>query len=105
MWDALSKELGPDTVLVLAGEAGRGDAPQKDYKQKLLSLVEECRSKDKIKVIWGSFSPEEYESVMASFDLMVMQYSFASQSGNLAHSFALGVPVVASAMEGLKAEI
>ncbi|MBC7189745.1 glycosyltransferase, partial [Candidatus Aerophobetes bacterium] len=28
-----------------------------------------------------------------------------SQSGNLAHSFSLGVPVVATGIEGLKAEI
>ena len=36
---------------------------------------------------------------------MVLPYSRASQSGNLAHSFALGDPCVATAMEGLKAEI
>jgi len=36
--------------------------------------------------------------------LMVMPYTFASQSGNLAHSFALGVPAVVSGLEGLKAE-
>jgi len=42
---------------------------------------------------------------MSTFDVMVMPYTFASQSGNLANSFAFGVPVVASAMEGLKAEI
>ncbi len=36
---------------------------------------------------------------------MVMPYTFASQSGNLAHSLSMGVPVVASGIEGLKAEI
>jgi glycosyltransferase involved in cell wall biosynthesis len=36
---------------------------------------------------------------------MVMPYTFASQSGNLAHSFSLGVPVVAAGLEGLKAEL
>ena len=41
---------------------------------------------------------------MASFDLMVMPYTFASQSGNLAHSFSLGVPAVVSGLEGLTAE-
>jgi glycosyltransferase involved in cell wall biosynthesis len=56
-------------------------------------------------VITGSFTPEEYDRVLSTFDLMVLPYSRASQSGNLAHSFALGVPCVATAMEGLKAEI
>jgi glycosyltransferase involved in cell wall biosynthesis len=105
MWDSISRKLGPDTVLALAGEARAGDPFQKEYKQKLLSLVQESRSRDKVKVVLGSFSPQEYDRILASFDVMVMPYTFASQSGNLAHSFALGVPVVASSLEGLKAEI
>jgi glycosyltransferase involved in cell wall biosynthesis len=36
---------------------------------------------------------------------MVMPYTFTSQSGNLAHSFSLGVPVVVSGLEGLKAAV
>ncbi len=104
IWDDLARELGEDTMLVLAGDARRGDPNQIDYKQKLLSLVEQCVHKDRIKVELGSFTPEEYNRIMASFDLMVMPYTFASQSGNLAHSFALGVPAVVSGLEGLKAE-
>jgi glycosyltransferase involved in cell wall biosynthesis len=105
MWDALSLELGPDVILILAGEVRRGDPPQKEYKRKLLSLIERSGSKDRIKVVLGSFSPQEYNQILASFDVMVMPYTFTSQSGNLAHSFALGVPVIASAIEELKAEI
>jgi glycosyltransferase involved in cell wall biosynthesis len=104
IWDELARELGEDTMLVLAGDARRGDPNQIDYKQKLLSFVEQCEHKDRIKVVLGSFAPEEYNDIMASFDLMVMPYTFASQSGNLAHSFALGVPAVVSGLEGLKAE-
>jgi glycosyltransferase involved in cell wall biosynthesis len=36
---------------------------------------------------------------------MIMPYTFASQSGNLAHAFGLGIPVVVSGLEGLKAEV
>lgn len=104
IWDDLARELGEDTMLVLAGDARLGDPNQVDYKQKLLSLVEQCEHKDQIKVKLGSFTSEEYNNIMASFDLMVMPYTFASQSGNLAHSFALGVPAVVSGLEGLKAE-
>ncbi len=106
IWETLSHKLGPDTVLVLAGEARRGDPSRPTrYKRKLLSLVEESRAKETVKVMLGSFSPGEYDRILASFDIMVMPYVFASQSGNLAHAFALGVPTVASAIEGLKAEI
>ncbi|KPJ85176.1 MAG: hypothetical protein AMS17_14790 [Spirochaetes bacterium DG_61] len=67
--------------------------------------IEKCKSKDRIKLIIGSFSPFEYDRILGCFDVMVMPYTFASQSGNLAHSFALGVPVIVSNLEGLKAEV
>ena len=105
MWDILSEELGPDTYLILAGEARRGEESQREYKARLLSLVEDCRNKHRIKLLIKSFSPEEYERVLACFDIAVFPYTFISQSGNLAHSLALGVPVVASAIEGLEAEV
>jgi glycosyltransferase involved in cell wall biosynthesis len=104
IWDDLAEELADNTWLVLAGDARLGDPNQIDYKKKLFDLVERCVYKDRIKVVQGSFTPEEYNDIMAAFDLMVMPYTFASQSGNLAHSFALGVPAVVSGLEGLKAE-
>ena len=104
IWDDLARELGENTMLVLAGDARLGDPNQIGYKQKLLDLVKKSVHKDRIKVELGSFTPEAYNNIMASFDLMVMPYTFASQSGNLAHSFALGVPAVVSGLEGLKAE-
>ena len=104
IWDDLASELGKDAILVLAGDARQGDPNQIDYKNKLLSMVKRCVYRDQIKVELGSFTPEEYNRTMASFDLMVMPYTFASQSGNLAHSFAIGVPAVVSGLEGLKAE-
>jgi 1,2-diacylglycerol 3-alpha-glucosyltransferase len=104
-WDSIAEKLDESSVLVLAGEARQGDQAQLEYKEKLLSLVGSSRFKDRIRVILGSFEPDEYERILASFDIMVMPYSNASQSGNLANSFSVGVPVVATAMEGLKAEI
>ncbi len=104
-WDSIAETMGENAVLVLAGEARRGDQAQLEYKEKLLSLVEGCRFQNQIRIFLGSFSPDEYERILASFDVMVMPYSNASQSGNLANSFSVGVPVVATAMEGLKAEL
>lgn len=105
IWDELSEKLGPDTVLLLAGDARIGDPGQQEYKNKLLEIVERCEAKDKIKLVIGSFSPQEYEKILLSFDAMIMPYTFTSQSGNLAHSLSMGVPVVVSGIEGLKAEI
>jgi glycosyltransferase involved in cell wall biosynthesis len=105
MWDELSEQLGPDTVLVLAGDARLGDPNQIEYKKKLLNLVEKSAARSNIKTLLGSFTPREYEQILLAFDVMVMPYTFSSQSGNLAHSFSLGVPAVVTGLEGLKAAI
>lgn len=104
VWDQIAQALGKEAVLVIAGDARLGDSDQIGYKHELLSLVEKSSCKDQIKVILGSFTPAQYNEIVASFDLAVMPYTFASQSGNLAHCFAMGVPAVVSGIEGLKAE-
>ena len=105
LWANIKKTVGKDAMLVLAGDTRPGSTSGQLYKPLLLDEVKKSSAKDSIKIITGSFTPEQYDKVLSSFDLMVLPYSRASQSGNLAHSFAVGVPVVATAMEGLKAEI
>ena len=105
LWPNIRKKIGKNSILVVAGDARPGSTSGQLYKPKLLKEIKKCRDKKSIKVIMGSFTPEEYDKILSSFDLMVLPYNRASQSGNLAHSFALGVPVVATAKEGLKAEI
>ena len=105
IWPKIRRAVGAKAMLVVAGDARPGSSSGQIYKPKLLRAIERSKAKKSIKVITGSFTPEEYDRVLSTFDLMVLPYSRASQSGNLAHSFALGVPCVATAMEGLKAEI
>jgi glycosyltransferase involved in cell wall biosynthesis len=105
VWHKIRKELGQKAVLVVAGDARPGSSSGQLYKPKLLKAIEKSPASKSIKVVTGSFSPEQYDEVLSTFDLMVLPYSRASQSGNLAHAFALGIPCVATAMEGLKAEI
>jgi len=105
LWPKIRKALGPKATLVVAGDARPGSSSGQIYRPKLLRLVEKSPARKSIKVIKGSFTPEEYDRVLSTFDLMVLPYNRASQSGNLAHSFALGVPCVVTAMEGLKAEV
>lgn len=68
-----------------------------------MKAIEESPAKDKIKVITGAFNPKEYDTILNMADMVVLPYDRASQSGNLAHSFALGKPAVVTAVEGLKA--
>ncbi len=105
LWPKIRKAVGSKAVLVVAGDARPGSSSGQIYKPKLLKAVQKSKAGKSIKVITGSFTPEEYDRILSTFDLMVLPYSRASQSGNLAHAFALGIPCVATAMEGLKAEI
>jgi glycosyltransferase involved in cell wall biosynthesis len=105
IWPKIRKRVGSKAVLVVAGDARPGSSSGQIYKPKLLKAIEKSSASKSIKVITGSFTPEDYDKVLSTFDLMVLPYSRASQSGNLAHAFALGIPCVATAMEGLKAEI
>jgi len=105
VWPKIRKRVGSKAVLVVAGDARPGSSSGQIYKPKLLKAIEKSSARKSIKVITGSFTPEDYDKVLSTFDLMVLPYSRASQSGNLAHAFALGIPCVATAMEGLKAEI
>ncbi|MBN2067219.1 MAG: glycosyltransferase family 4 protein [Candidatus Diapherotrites archaeon] len=105
IWPKIRKQVGKNAVLVVAGDARPGSKSGQIYKPKLIKAIERSSAKSSIKLIVGAFTPQEYDRILSSFDLMVLPYSRASQSGNLAHAFALGVPCIATAMEGLKAEI
>jgi len=102
LWQKISSKL-PDTILVLAGETRQPSG--ENYKRELMELILKSKVKEKIKIILKVLQPEEYDLILSAFDLVVLPYTFASQSGNLAHAFSLGVPAVVSALEGLKEEI
>jgi len=70
-----------------------------------MKAIEASPVKDKIKVIIGAFTPKEYDTILNMADTVVFPYDRASQSGNLAHAFALGKPAIVTAVEGLKAEV
>jgi glycosyltransferase involved in cell wall biosynthesis len=105
LWGSIRKRAGRNAVLVVAGDARPGSTSGEIYKPMLLHEINKANSDNTIRVISSSFTPEEYDRVLSAFDVMVLPYDRASQSGNLAHAFALGVPCIATAVEGLKAEI
>jgi 1,2-diacylglycerol 3-alpha-glucosyltransferase len=98
-------EQATNAVLIIAGDARPGSPSGLYYKPKLLKAIRESPVKDQIRVITGAFTPKEYDSILDLADLVVLPYDRASQSGNLAHAFALGKPAVVTAVEGLKAEV
>lgn len=108
IWPSIVKaatEAGRRVVLVIAGEVRPGSPTGPDYKRRILRMVEDCPARDHIRIEPGRFSEEEYRAVLGAFDFAILPYTHASQSGNHAHAYGLGVPAVASAIEGLKSSI
>ncbi len=104
IWPNIVEEV-PDTVLVIAGDARPGSPSGVRYKPELLKAIEESPAREHIKVITGAFEPNEYDMILNMADIVVLPYDRASQSGNLAHAFALGKPAVVTSLEGLKAAV
>ncbi|MFC1667819.1 glycosyltransferase [Chlamydiota bacterium] len=105
LWPEIYQKLSRKYRLMVAGDARPGSTSGPQAKEIILQAVETSPIKETIDVIIGSFSPEDYDSLLSCMDIMVLPYTHASQSGNLAHSFALGVPAVVTALEGLKSQI
>ena len=105
IWPEVIREAGKAAILLIAGDARPGSSTGIKYKEQLLRKIEESPAKDNIKTILGAFDPDTYDSIISASDFVVLPYKHASQSGNLAHSFALNKPAIVSSLEGLKAEI
>jgi 1,2-diacylglycerol 3-alpha-glucosyltransferase len=105
IWPEVVRDAGEQAILVIAGDARPGSDTGAKYKEHLLRAIEACPARDNIKTILGAFDPDTYDSIISASDFVVLPYKHASQSGNLAHSFALNKPAIVSSLEGLKAEI
>jgi glycosyltransferase involved in cell wall biosynthesis len=105
IWPEVIREAGKAAILLIAGDARPGSSTGIKYKEQLLRKIGESPAKDNIKTILGAFDPDTYDSIISASDFVVLPYKHASQSGNLAHSFALNKPAIVSSLEGLKAEI
>lgn len=93
----------PKTLLVVAGAARPSDPDQLLYKADMMKAIEESPARDTIRVVERRFTPEEFERSLASFDLAVLPYKSASQSGVAAHTGAVGTPMLLRDLEGLGA--
>ena len=104
IWPEVVKEY-PNAILVIAGDARPGSRRGIIYKPTLLTAIDESPAKESIVVIQGSFSPKEYNTILNAADIIVLPYDRSSQSGVLAHAFALGKAAIVTDVGGLMAEI
>ncbi len=104
LWPAVLR-LVPGARLILAGDARPGSPAGPATRDHYLDLVSRSPVRDTIRVVQGCFSREEYLEVLHACDCLVLPYLYASQSGNLAHAYEAGLPVVVTALEGLKSSV
>ncbi len=104
IWPDVIKEA-PNAVLVIAGDARPGSKTGMHYAPTLLEVIAESPARDSITVIQGSFSPQEYTTILNAADIVVLPYESSTQSGVLAHAFSLGKPAVVTNVGGLIAEV
>lgn len=104
LWPEVVRQV-PEAILVLAGEARPGSPTGAATRAEYLDLVDRSPARDSIRVVRGCFSREEYMEVLAACDALALPYRYASQSGNLAHAYEAGLPVVVSGIEGLKSSV
>jgi len=104
IWPEVVKE-NPNAILVIAGDARPGSRRGEIYKPALLTAIDTSPAKESILVIQGSFSPKEYNTILNAADIIVLPYDRSSQSGVLAHAFALGKAAIVTDVGGLVAEV
>ncbi len=92
-----------NTILAVVGAPRAGDESQLSYRAAMMKAIEESPARETIRVVERTFSPEEFELSLASFDLAVLPYNAASQSGVAAHTGAVGTPMLLRDLEGLGA--
>ncbi len=84
----------PDALLVVAGKI-RG-REYIDYRNLLFRLIRSSPVRDRIFLIRGQLPQETFDTILSAADVVVLPYKVTSQSGILAHSMAMGKPVVTS---------
>jgi 1,2-diacylglycerol 3-alpha-glucosyltransferase len=90
----LSLELKPESV-----------EETKIYLEKVFNSIMQSPVSKNIEISVRDYSEMAFYKKLSSFDILVLPYKSESQSGVLAHGLSVSVPIVATDIEGLGAEI
>lgn len=101
-WEKIFARL-QDRSAVLVAVGGIRRPEQQSYYDNLVQMVAASNCNGSVKLVSKIFTPEGFLASLAAADLLVAPYKHASQSGVLAHSAAVGTPVLARDLEGLGA--
>ncbi len=102
-WSKVAKKI-PNAKLSLELKPHK-DPKTKKYIEKVLDEIMKSSAGNKIEFTVKDYDEMEFYRKLKSFDILVLPYKSESQSGVLAHGLSVGVPVVVTDIEGLRAEI
>lgn len=105
LWPDIAQRVGPGTILVAACAPRPGSREGVVLGDALTAGIEASSARDSIVNLPRLFSPDEFLEVVASFDALVLPYQSAAASGPCMAACAVGTPVIASNVGGLRSYI
>ena len=103
MWPKVVKKF-PNSLLALHLKPEESEE-SKIYIHKIFERIVKSPVIKNIEIVVKDYSITDFYRKLKSFDVLVLPYKSESQSGVLAHGFSVGLPVIATDIEGLGAEI
>lgn len=105
LWDEIA-ELAPDSSLLVAACAPRpGSEAGERCSLELRGAIEDSLNKGSIVYLPVLLDNQGFMELVASFDMLVLPYQSAAASGPSMAACAVGTPVVASAVGGLRSYV
>jgi len=105
LWPDIAARLGAGAQLVVACAPRPGSQDGEALAALLAAAIESCPARDSIVDLSRLFSPDEFVTVIAAFDVLVLPYASAAASGPSLAAAAAGTPVVASRVGGLRSYV
>ncbi|GEM_PF-1326001 len=102
LWPDIADKLGPDALLVVACAPRPGSKEGTVLGDALTAGIAASPARNSIVNLPKLFSPTEFLELVAAFDVLVLPYQSAAASGPCMAACAVGTPVVASNVGGLR---
>lgn len=105
LWPEIAAKLGPAALLVVACAPRPGSKEGAVLGDALTAGIVASPERESIVNMPQLFSPTEFLKVVASFDALLLPYQSAAASGPCMAACAVGTPVIASNVGGLRSYV
>lgn len=105
LWDEIAEQAPENSLLVAACAPRPGSEAGERCSLELKAAIETSRYRDSIIYLPVLLDSQGFLELVASFDLLVLPYQSAAASGPSMAACAVGTPVVASAVGGLRSYV